>query len=174
MRCERVREKFVDYLEGEARLTERLCVDVHVARCYTCREELEDTRQFLLSCRQALRHPNPRYRFSALMADVKTGEANVRYLPRRRALHLRENLARLTVAAVVLVVIGVSSPLIIRGGGMLVGGTADAGSAAEIRVGDEAATPDTLAGRRDSIEEEAGEPARLAEPVDAVVAAGMP
>ncbi len=111
MDCRRVREKFVTYLEGESRLTERLCVQVHTACCYPCREDLQEMRALLAASRTALRHPNPRNRFDVLMDRIRIAEAATK--PARRSLPVRMpgKLAKLAVAAGLLIVVGISPPV---------------------------------------------------------------
>lgn len=111
MDCERVREKFVAYLEGESRLTERLCVQVHTACCYPCKEDLQELRVLLAASSTALRHPNPRNRFDVLMDRIRIAEATTK--PARRSMPVRMSgkLAKLAAAAGLLILIGVSPPV---------------------------------------------------------------
>lgn len=59
MECIKVRDRLAGYLQDDLRLTERLIVEVHVARCAACRASMDDLREVFRVCRQALRHPAP-------------------------------------------------------------------------------------------------------------------
>ena len=108
MRCQGIREKFVGYLEGEARLTERICVDVHVAGCYPCREELEDLREFFAATRMAVAHPRPRNRFGLLMTEIAEAESP----PIQPRMTPRWKVARIAAAAGVLLFMGTPTSLL--------------------------------------------------------------
>ena len=75
MHCQRVREKFVDFLDGDARRTEHIIVQVHVAQCPACRRALQETKALMDQSREALAHPEPRDRFPQLMERIATEDA---------------------------------------------------------------------------------------------------
>ncbi len=112
MQCEKVREKFVDYIDDNVRFTERICVEVHVARCYACREELEELTQLRDLCRSAVRHPGMSDGFSRLQGRIAASEALTRSQGVWGSENWRNAAKKLAAAAVVLFVLGISSPLI--------------------------------------------------------------
>ncbi|MBN2309080.1 MAG: hypothetical protein JXR94_08925, partial [Candidatus Hydrogenedentes bacterium] len=109
-----VREKFIPYLEGEARLTERLCVEVHITYCYHCREELDELRELLASSRAAIRHPHPTDRFDLLMERIARNEAAVQAASPQRRWRWRDHAVRLAVAAGIVIAVGASSPFLLH------------------------------------------------------------
>lgn len=112
MQCEKVRQKFVDYIDDDVRFTERICVEVHVARCYACREELEELTQLRDLCRSAVRHPGMSDGFSQLQGRIAASEALTRSQGVWGSENWRNAVKKLAAAAVVLFVLGISSPLI--------------------------------------------------------------
>lgn len=112
MHCQRVREKFVDFLDGDARRTETIIVQVHVARCPDCRRALQETKALLNQARQTLAHPDPRDRFPQLMDRIATQEAQYGFhWPRvwRLIDHRRTVVAA---AAGVAIVVAASAPIL--------------------------------------------------------------
>jgi len=75
MDCDRIQDRLVDYLTEETRITERLCVDVHLATCYHCREAMEDVRTVLDGAQEAIRYAGPERSFEASMNEIRTREA---------------------------------------------------------------------------------------------------
>lgn len=75
MDCNRIQDRLVDYLTEETRPTERLCVDVHLATCYHCREALEDVRTVLDAAKDSMRYAGPERTFEAAMNEIHTREA---------------------------------------------------------------------------------------------------
>jgi len=114
MQCRNVREKFVSYLDGDARPTERLGVEAHIGWCYHCREELEDTRELLEASREALQHPSPRYDFTRLRARMARIDA--RAATRMPRLTVRALIPKFAMAAALLILVGASSPLVFHMG----------------------------------------------------------
>ena len=129
MQCRNVREKFVSYLDGDARPTERMGVEAHLGWCYRCREELEDTRELLGASREALRHPRPRYDFARLKARMARIDA--RASERRPRLTVRALIPKVAMAAGLLILIGASSPLVFHMGHWLMHHDEPAGAAAQ-------------------------------------------
>ena len=115
MRCATVREKFVDYLDGDARRTERLCVEVHVARCYPCREELEETRELLATYGDAMRHPNPQNDFGRVRTRIAQLQEKSQEMARPHGMHRRRPWPKLVVSAAALVLMAVSLPFVLNG-----------------------------------------------------------
>lgn len=112
MQCAKVREKFVDYVDEDVRFTERICVEVHVARCYACREELDELMSLRDLCRSALSHPGIGDGFSALQKRIAEREAVVRSVGVWGSEDWRNTVKKLAAAAVVLFILGVSTPLV--------------------------------------------------------------
>lgn len=75
MDCNRIQDRLVDYLTEETRVTERLCVDVHLATCYHCREAMEDVRTVLDAAKDSMRYAGPERSFEAAMNEFRTREA---------------------------------------------------------------------------------------------------
>lgn len=111
MQCARVREKFVDYVDEDVRFTERICVEVHVARCYACREELDELISLRNLCRSAVHHPGIEDGFTALRQRIAEREAVVRSVGVWGSENWRNTVTKLLAAAVVLFILGVSTPL---------------------------------------------------------------
>ncbi len=75
MDCNRIQDRLVDYLTEETRVTERLCVDVHLATCYHCREAMEDVRTVLDSARESIRYVGAERSYEATLNEIRTREA---------------------------------------------------------------------------------------------------
>ncbi len=75
MDCTRIQDRLVDHLTEETRITERLCVDVHLATCYHCREAMDEVRTVLDGAREAVRYAGPERSFEAAMNEIRTREA---------------------------------------------------------------------------------------------------
>ncbi len=75
MDCNRIQDRLVDYLTEETRITERLCVDVHLATCYHCREVMVDVRTVLDGAKDSIRYAGPERSFEAAMNEIRTREA---------------------------------------------------------------------------------------------------
>lgn len=71
MNCTRIHDKLHGYLEGDLRMTEQLCVEVHLSRCYYCKEELEDLREANALISTALRHPSPQDGYEELYTRIR-------------------------------------------------------------------------------------------------------
>ena len=78
MSCRQVQERFVDFLDGEVRPTERVMVTAHVNLCGVCRGVLHELEETLEMARDSLAHPDPRDRFPQLMERIATEEAQHR------------------------------------------------------------------------------------------------
>jgi anti-sigma factor RsiW len=112
MQCAKVREKFVDYVDEDVRFTERICVEVHVARCYACREELDELISLRNLCRSAVSHPGIENGITALKKRIAEREAVVRSVGVWGSENWRNTVTKLAAAAVVLFILGVSTPLV--------------------------------------------------------------
>jgi predicted anti-sigma-YlaC factor YlaD len=75
MDCNRIQDRLVDYLTEETRITERLCVDVHLATCYHCREAMEDVRSVLDAAQESTRYVGAERSFESAMNEIRTREA---------------------------------------------------------------------------------------------------
>ena len=75
MDCNRIQDRLVDYLTEETRITERLCVDVHLATCYHCREAMEDVRVVLDAAQESTRYAGAERSFESAMNEIRTREA---------------------------------------------------------------------------------------------------
>ncbi len=75
MDCNRIQDRLVDYLTEETRVTERLCVEVHLATCYHCREAMEDVRTVLDAAKDAMRYAGPERSFESAMNEIRTRES---------------------------------------------------------------------------------------------------
>jgi anti-sigma factor RsiW len=113
MHCDEIDRRLDRYMEGDLRTTERLCVDVHLAQCYTCRQTLAAYGELNAAVGDILQHPEPSNDFDTLLARIRTSEAAA---GRRDAVeHAGEPLGRrFAIAAGVLVVAGLSAAWIER------------------------------------------------------------
>lgn len=75
MDCNRIQDRLVDYLTEETRVTERLCVEVHLATCYHCREAMEDVRMVLDAAKESTRYAGPERAFESAMNEIRTRES---------------------------------------------------------------------------------------------------
>ncbi len=110
MKCSKVREKFVDYIDDDVRFSERVSVEVHVARCYACREELDELIALQNVCRSALTYPGLGQGVSALRERIAVREAAMQSVGVWGAENTRNAIRKLAIAAVVLFVLGVTAP----------------------------------------------------------------
>ncbi len=134
MDCSEIREGFIGYIDGDLSDDEKLRVELHVAECYDCREELDEIGRLLELSEAALKHPSPVDRFEDLKVRLTDAEPAPIPMPPRPKLRVREMLVRLAVAAIVIALIA-ASPLLIRGARRLlapVEGTATLGSGAGV------------------------------------------
>ena len=114
MDCSEVRAGFIGYIDGDLSGDEKLRIELHVAECYDCREELDEIGRLLELSDAALKHPRPVDRFEDLSERLAEAEPEIIPLPRRPKLRVREVLYKLAVAAIVIAVIA-ASPIIIKG-----------------------------------------------------------
>ena len=110
MHCDKVREKFIAYVDDDVRFTERICVEVHVARCFSCKEELEELQNMQDICRKVVRYPGSDEKFEALQRRIAGQERSARSTRVWGAETWWNAATKLAAAAVVLFVLGVSSP----------------------------------------------------------------
>jgi len=104
----------LNYALDDARLTERLCVDVHVKHCESCRRELEDLCALIQSADRALAHPAPRDDFDALMARIHADERAARESMVRVPVRWKTVAFRAVAAAAVVTVMVFTAPLVKR------------------------------------------------------------
>ena len=112
MHCEQVREKFVAYVDDDVRFTERICVEVHVARCFACKEELEELQNLQEVCQTVVRHPGSAGNLEDLWRRIEEQEAAARSSRVWGAENWWNAATKLAAAAVVLFVLGVTSPFV--------------------------------------------------------------
>ncbi|MCC6695785.1 MAG: zf-HC2 domain-containing protein [Candidatus Hydrogenedentes bacterium] len=112
MHCEQVREKFVAYIDDDVRFTERICVEVHVARCFACKEELEELQNLQELCKTVVRHPGSAGNLEDLWRRIEEQEAAARSSRVWGAENWWNAATKLAAAAVVLFVLGVTSPFV--------------------------------------------------------------
>ena len=111
MQCGQIRKMLVNYALDDARMTERLCVDVHTSHCSACRQELEDVCELIVACDGALSHPCPADDFDTLMARIEAGEAPGRDIPAGTRWTWRTTAARAAAAAAVVAAILIAAPV---------------------------------------------------------------
>lgn len=66
MECEEIRERLVDYADGDLSIRDAVAIRTHLSHCYTCQEEFNEIRAVFDVCKTALKHPNPVNRFDQL------------------------------------------------------------------------------------------------------------
>jgi anti-sigma factor RsiW len=136
MDCSEIRAGFIGYIDGDLSDDERLRVELHVAQCYDCREELDEIGRLLELSDAALKHPSPVDRFEDLRVRLADAEPAPVPMPPRPRLRVREMLVRLAVAAIVIALIA-ASPFLIRGARRLLApteGAATLGSGAGVEL----------------------------------------
>lgn len=114
MDCSQIKMGFIGYIDGDLSEDEKLRVELHVAQCYSCREELDEIGRLLELSDAALKHPSPVDRFEDLKERLADAEPELIPVPRRPKLRAREVLYKLAVAAIVIALIA-ASPFLIRG-----------------------------------------------------------
>jgi len=112
MQCLQIRRMLLNYALDDARVTERLCVDVHLTHCTGCRRELEDLCELVHASDRALAHPAPRDDFDGLMARIAADEAAVRESRVRVPFRWRRVAMRVGAAAAVVAVVLFTAPLL--------------------------------------------------------------
>lgn len=112
--CGEIRTKLLDYVEEDLSLEDKLSVELHVAQCYACREELDELGRLLEVCGAALQHPNPSDRFEELKLRLEAGEPQYDPVLPRRGSRRRSAWQRLAVAAVLIVVLA-AAPFLVKG-----------------------------------------------------------
>jgi hypothetical protein len=98
-----------NYALDDARITERLCVEVHTSHCAACRKELEDTCELMAATERVLSYPGPSQDFDALMARLEASELIARDLPTRaqwtwRGVAMRSAAAAALMAAIIITI----------------------------------------------------------------------
>lgn len=110
IQCDKIQEKLLGFIDGDLRVTEQLCVEVHLSRCYRCREELQEVSEDAASLEHTLRHPFAENRFEDLTARIAAADAMPRFSARRRLLLWRPRLGRLAVATFLAVLAAAIGP----------------------------------------------------------------
>ncbi len=112
--CGEIKTKLVDYVDDGLSHEERLAVEVHIARCYACRENVEELARLLELCGAALQHPNPCGRFEDLKQRLESEEPQYKPVVPGRRLRQRRTWHRLAVAAVIIIVLA-AAPFLVKG-----------------------------------------------------------
>jgi len=112
--CDEIRTKLIDYVEDDLSQEDKLSVELHVARCYACREELDELGRLLEVCGAVLRHPSPNDRFEELKLRLESDQPQYDPVVSRRELSRRSAWHKLAVAAVVIVVLA-AAPFLVKG-----------------------------------------------------------
>lgn len=110
MQCVRIRKTLINYAIGDARVTERLCVEVHTSRCPSCQKELEDICELLAASERVLAHPYPTHDFDGLMARIRSGEIPMRDITVSGGWRWRTIGARAAALAAVIAVLVITAP----------------------------------------------------------------
>jgi hypothetical protein len=101
----------INYALEDARVTERLCVEVHTSHCAACRKELEDTCELIAASERVLSHPYPVDDFDQLMARIAAGEMPPRDIPVGAEWSWRGMAARTAAAAALVGAIFFTAPV---------------------------------------------------------------
>jgi anti-sigma factor RsiW len=120
MQCGQIRKMLINYALDDARMTERLCVDVHTSHCSACRQELEDVCELIVACDGALSHPCPADDFDTLMARIEAGEAPARDIPAGVRWNWRTVATRAAAAAAAVVAVILIAAPVARNAGHVV------------------------------------------------------
>jgi len=112
MDCNQIRAGLVGYIDGDLSGDDKLRVELHVAECYDCREELDELGRLLELSDAALKHPCPVDRFEDLKVKLADAEPAPIPMPPRPRLRFREALLKLAAAAVVIALIAASPSLV--------------------------------------------------------------
>ncbi len=110
MDCERVQRSLIAYLDGDMGAEVRRLTDAHLAQCYHCREELDELRNFIDSCRAALVHPAPRNEFETIRRQIAADLVKPREWTMPR-LTVGGLLKAMALAAAILLIVHASSPV---------------------------------------------------------------
>jgi len=108
MDCSEVCAHLIRYLDDDLPPKTRQAVGEHLEHCYLCVEELKDLSAFLLTCRNAVRFPNPRNRFDLL----RPGLQRPRMLRTKRRDAFRYSMAGISAAAVAVIFVGLLAPFL--------------------------------------------------------------
>jgi anti-sigma factor RsiW len=112
--CGDIRTKLIDYVDEDLSHDERLSVELHVAKCYSCREEVEELARLLELCGAVLRHPNPRDRFEQLKEQLVSEEPQYEPVPPEWGRRRRKRWHKLAVAAAIIIVLA-AAPFLVKG-----------------------------------------------------------
>lgn len=112
--CGEIRTKLIDYVEDDLSQEDKLSVELHVAQCYACREELDELGRLLEVCGAALQHPSPSDRFKELKLRLESGEPQYDPVLPRPGSRRSSAWHKLAVAAVVIVVLA-AAPFLVKG-----------------------------------------------------------
>lgn len=72
MDCQEIERLLARYLDDDLGAEDRLAMEEHLARCYTCGEELADLRAVLAACDRVLTPPPLKHRFEDLIPHLHT------------------------------------------------------------------------------------------------------
>jgi len=113
MDCSDIRQKFVDYIDGDLSERDHALIRDHLAECYLCKEDFDDLVKMLGLCENVLRHPQPVSRFDELGIQTPPAAPRRGYFTPRHRFRAGELLARLAVAAAVVFMVA-ASPVAVR------------------------------------------------------------
>lgn len=112
MQCSQIKPMLANYALGDTRVTEKLCVEVHIVHCDTCRRELEDFCELIHASDKVLSHPKPRDDFDGLMARIAAEEAACVQTPISVRVRWQGLLVRTAAAVAIVVVVAGAAPWI--------------------------------------------------------------
>jgi|GEM_PF-899561 len=118
MDCRDIQADFIRYLDDDLSEEEGLRVELHIAECYRCREQLDELGRLLEACRDVIEHPCPVDRFDELRQRLPSVDPPYTPVPRRPELRRRELIRKLAVAAVIVAALA-ASPLLVKGARLL-------------------------------------------------------
>jgi anti-sigma factor (TIGR02949 family) len=102
-RCEQLRERFSEYLDGELTPEERAALEEHLAACTGCRAELEALRRTVQAVASLPRRTAPEGLAARVAAEIRAETAS----PRPKAITVLWARA-LPIAAMLLIVLGIT------------------------------------------------------------------
>lgn len=112
MHCSKVRDKLVDFIDDDVRFSERVGIEVHVARCYACREELDELLVLQGVCRSASTFPGTGKGLTDLRDRIAEREAARQSVGVWGSESSRNAVRKFAVAALVFFIVGITTPFL--------------------------------------------------------------